>query len=129
MAGLIYHLIFGIILAAIVYYKFKNLQYSTSIFIGNLLHYIFIFAYAPFLLKSFNPTEILYSSYFTHRDIIFNFIWMATQIIFISIFLFFQRYVRKKKFKDLEYNLGFVLLGIIIHAILDFMIQETGIWI
>jgi hypothetical protein len=129
MAGALVHITYGIISATIVYYKFRKLQYSVAIFIGNLLHDIFIMAYAPFLLGTLNPFEIIGSSLWLHRDPVFNVLWMATQTIFIGAFLFFQKYVRKKEFKDLEYNVGFLLLGIITHAVIDMMFQETGIWI
>jgi len=129
MAGAIVHLIFGLISAGIVYYNFRRLQYSAAVFIGNFLHDIFIMVYAPFLLGTLNPMEIIQSGLFFHRDVIFNVLWMIFQTTFVVMFLFFQKYIRKKEFKDFEYNLGFLLIGIITHAALDMMIQETGIWL
>jgi len=129
MAGIIYHLIAGIILAVIVFYKFRKWDYSAAVFIGNFLHDIFAATYIPFLIKTFNPMQIIYSSYFAHRDTVFNVIWLVIQSMFVLVFLFFQKYVRKKEFKEFEYNVGFLLLGIIVHAIMDLTIQEQGIWI
>jgi len=129
MAGIIIHLIFGVISAIIVYQNFRKLQYSAAILIGNFLHDIFIIAYAPLLLRTFSPMALINSSYFAHRDIVFNSLWMIIQTIFVLFFLLFQKYIRKKEFKDFEYNIGLLLLGIITHATVDMMIQETGIWI
>jgi uncharacterized membrane protein len=129
MGGIIEHLIFALISSAIVYYNFKKLQYSVAIFVGNFLHDVFIMAYAPFLLKTINPMEIIGTSLWLHRDPVFNVLWMIFQAIFIGMFLFFQKYIRKKEFKELEYNMGFLLLGIITHAVIDMMIVETGIWV
>jgi len=128
MAGIIIHFIFGSISAAIVYYNFRKLQYSSAIFIGNFLHDIFVVTYIPLILKTLNPMVILTSSLFYHRDVVFNVLWMIIQTIFVLLFLFFQKYIRKKEFKEFEYNIGFMLLGIITHAVLDMMIQESGIW-
>lgn len=129
MTGLLFHLIAGSISAAIVYRKFKKPQYSAAIFIGNFLHDVFVVAYIPFLIGTLNPTKILSSPYFYHRDTYFNLLWMVIQSIFVITFLFFQKYIRKKEFKEFEYNVGFLLLGIVTHAMMDIAIQETGIWI
>jgi hypothetical protein len=53
---------------------------------------------------------------------------MIFQTIFVLIFLFFQKYLKKKEFRDLEYNIGFLLIGIITHAAIDIIVQESGIW-
>jgi hypothetical protein len=128
MGGIIHHLIFGLISAAIVYYNFKKPQYSAAIFIGNFLHDIFIIPPIIILLKTFDPMEIIQSSYFYHRNTAFNVLWMIFQTIFVLIFLFFQKYLKKKEFRDLEYNIGFLLIGIITHAAIDIIVQESGIW-
>lgn len=129
MGGILIHTIFGLLSSVIVYHFFKKFQYSAAIFIGNFLQDVFIIAYAPFFLKTLDPMKIITSSYFLHRHHIFNVLWMIFQTIFVVTFLFFQKKVRKKEFRDFEYNLGFLLLGIITHAVLDLMIHETGIWI
>ena len=129
MAGALIHISIGILSAVIVWYKFKNSHYAISIFIGNLLHDIFIMAYAPFILHTLNPMEIIGTHLWFHRDFVFNILWITIQILFIGLFLFFQKYIRKKEFKELEYNMGFLLVGMITHALLDMFVEESGIWI
>ncbi|MEM5878910.1 MAG: hypothetical protein QXU74_00230 [Candidatus Aenigmatarchaeota archaeon] len=127
MGGILHHLVFGSVSALIVYRNFKRWQYSAAIFIGNFLHDIFIVPFISILLKTFDPMKIISSSYWFHRDTSFLILWMSFQTIFVVFFLFFQKYLRKKEFKDLEYNIGFLLMGILTHAFIDIIVQEQGI--
>lgn len=127
MGGVIHHLVFGFVSALIVYHNFKNWQYSVAIFIGNFLHDIFILPFIIISLKTFNPIEIFSSSYWFHRDTSFLLLWMFFQTIFVVLFLFFQKHLRKKEFRDLEYNTGFLLMGILTHAFIDIIIREQGV--
>ncbi|MEM5801896.1 MAG: hypothetical protein QXQ18_00720 [Candidatus Aenigmatarchaeota archaeon] len=127
MGGLLHHLAAGLISAALVYWYFRHRDFAISIFIGNFLHDIFIFAYAPIFLGTLDITKIVKSAFFFNRDPIFLILWMGIQSIFVALFLFFQKFLRKKEFREFEYNVGFLLLGIITHMTMDIFIQEQGI--
>jgi len=128
MAGLVPHVLVGLILAFLVYWKFRHRDFSIAIFTGNLLHDIFGFTYIPFVIGTLDPYKIIESAMFSNRDSVFLLLWLLIQSIFILFFIFFRKLLRKKEYKELEYNIAFLLLGIIIHTIMDIFIIEQGIF-
>src|SRR3989338_3164371 len=129
MGGLIHHLLAGAISLIFVYLFTKRKDYSSAIFIGNLLPDFVGAGYAAIAIMSFNPITILHSQpwfSFQKSQFIISF-WMILQVVFVGIYLFYHVYLRKKTLhKEFEANIGFLLIGFVTHMIMDFLIIEKG---
>lgn len=136
MGGILHHLAAGIISALIVYFIFKRKDYPVAIFIGNFLPDLIGAAYASLITMSLNPVVVLKSAawFSIDKSYVTQSFWIFLQAIFICGFLFFHIYIRRKrKLRDkfdheFEGNLGLLMLGFIIHIMMDMLIMEQGIW-
>jgi hypothetical protein len=135
MGGILHHAAAGIICAVIVWFIFKRKDYPLSIFIGNFLPDIVGAGYASLMIRSINPAVVLKSTawFSIDKDYVTQSFWIFLEAMFIVGFLFFHVYRRRskveKKFdKEFEGNLAMLLLGFIIHMMMDMIIIEHGIW-
>lgn len=131
MGGIIHHLVAGIISGLIVYFIFKKKEYSIAIFTGNFLPDLVGAAYAAVMIRSISPATILHSApwFSFDKSYIVQSFWIFTEVIFISLYLFFHVYLKKKRpHHEFEANLGFLLLGFVTHMMMDILIIEKGIW-
>lgn len=130
MGGLIHHLLVGAASLILVYLFTKRKDYSSAIFIGNLLPDFVGAGYAAIAIMSFNPVTILHSQAWLSFDkniAVISF-WMILQVIFVVAYLFYHVYIKKKVIhNEFEANIGFLLIGFVTHMIMDFMIIEKGI--
>ncbi len=130
MGGLLHHLLAGAAALIFVYLFTRRKDYSSAIFIGNLLPDFVGAGYAAIAIMSLNPVTILHSQAWLSFDksiAVISF-WMILQVIFVIAYLFYHVYVRKKILhQELEANIGFLLIGFVIHMLMDFLIIEKGI--
>lgn len=130
MGGLIHHLLAGAASLILVYLFTKRKDYSTAIFIGNLLPDFVGAGYAALSIISLNPITILHSQSWLsfQRDLFTISFWMILQTVFIGAYLFYHVYIRKKVLhNEFEANIGFLLIGFVTHMLMDLLIIEKGI--
>lgn len=130
MGGLIHHLLAGAASLILVYIFTKRKDYSTAIFIGNLLPDFVGAGYAALSIMSFNPTVILHSQpwFSFQKDQFTLFFWMILQVLAVGSYLFYHVYIRKKTLHhEFEANVGFLLIGFVTHMLMDLLIIEKGI--
>jgi hypothetical protein len=130
MAGLLIHLIAAVISAVIAYFIFKKRDYIAAIFIGNFIPDIIAFGYASIMSWSLNPYTVLQSPAWTLDNFyVTQSFWIFFQALFITSFLLFHVYVKKKKPNyEMEGILALFLFGFLIHMMMDMFILEHGIW-
>jgi len=130
MGGIIHHFAAGIISALIVYWIFKRKDYSLAIFIGNFLPDVVGAAYTSLMTMSIDPRVFLNSPVWVSLNKAYVTIsfWIFLEAIFISAYLFFHVYIKKRKpHRELEGNLALLLFGFITHMMMDILIAEQGI--
>jgi hypothetical protein len=118
MGGLLHHLSVAVISLLLVYISTKRKDYSLSIFIGNFLPDLIGAVYAAVMIRSLNPVAILHSEpwFSFEKDHVILSFWTLSQTIFISAYLLYHVYIKKKVLhKEFEANLGFLLIGFITH--------------
>lgn len=130
MGGILHHTFAGLICALIVYGLFKKTNYSLSIFIGNFLPDLVGAGWAALLVGSVDPRIVLTSEpwYSAEKNIVMQLFWIFIQGTFIVIYLFIRKYRRRKEIGEFEDILALLLLGFIIHVLMDIYIIEQGVW-
>lgn len=132
MAGALVHIGIALICAAIVYFIHFKLEYSLSIFIGNLLPDVIKFGFTALKEFTLNISKIIQdSSYQLLKEITSSYANWFTLGFFIfglTMLLYHYHVIKKKKMEEYDELYAFLLIGIIIHLILDVLIIESGPW-
>jgi len=131
MAGALVHIGVGLLLALIVYLLHFRLEFSLAIFIGSLLPDAIAFGLSGLTQKNLNPCTVntqtgifRFLSGWTNS---FNF-WFTIGFFVLAVALFFYHFhvIKKKKMEEYSELYAFLLIGIIIHLIMDVFIIEAG---
>ena len=133
MPGALIHILAGIVTAFIIYSFHFKLEYAIAGFIGNLLpDAISVIAGAiknttlsltkiwksdTFMNLQYSPTSKL-TTWFTLGFFIFG----------VGLFLYHYHIIEKKKMEEYDELYVFLIIGIVIHLILDALFIETGAW-
>lgn len=123
MPGALIHIAAGLISALIVHRLYKRLEFSLAIFLGNLLPDVIKISYLAMYHNSINIPFLIESNYheFAHYLVNgFNFTLMFFLFwIVLGWLLYHYHFVQKKKFKEWEELVVFILAGYITHVFLD----------
>jgi hypothetical protein len=131
MAGALVHVFVGIFFAVVVHIVHFKLEFSLAIFIGSLLPDVIKFGITGFSQKNLNPCTVnIRSGPFRFLGGLtgsYNF-WFTVGFFVLAMTLFLYHYhvINKKKMEEYDELYGFLLVGIIIHLILDSFVIETG---
>jgi hypothetical protein len=131
MPGLILHVVAGLATAAVVYFLFRRRDFSVSAFSGNLLPDIIGALYAAIIIGSINPAVVLHSDpwFSFEKSTAIQAAWVTFQAIFVVAFWIFHTKVRKRKLHyEREGNIAMLLLGYMIHIVMDIYIIEQGVF-
>ncbi len=131
MPGAIVHIATGILCGLIVHFIHFKLEYSLSIFIGNLLPDVIKFGFTGVTQKNLNPATIdIHTGIFrflSEKTSSFNFWFTIGFFIMGSVLLLYHYHViKKKKMEEYAELYGFLLVGILAHLIMDFLFIETS---
>ena len=131
MGGALVHIGIGLVCALIVHCIHFKLEYSLVIFIGNLFPDVIKFGITGITQGNLNPCTINQSTipfkFLSGVTKSFNF-WFTIGFFVLAITLFLYHYhvLSKKKMEEYSELYGFLLLGIIIHLIIDAFLPENG---
>ena len=133
MGGLLTHLAIGGIAAIIVHLLHYKLEFSLSIFVGNLLPDTIKFGLTA--LK-----QLTWKIFYVEKDAFYHKLavetasyanWFAVGFfVIVSAWLLYHYHVIKKK-KMFEYDelYVFLLAGVILHLMTDSLVIENGPWL
>ena len=132
MPGAIPHIIAGLLSAAIVHKKHMRLEFSIAIFIGNLFPDVIKFGISAIAQGTVNVFSIKQDSlYHTLSAITYNpgnwFTFGFFMLLSITL-LYHYHVIKKKKLWEYEELYIFLLIGIIMHLVMDALIIEKGPW-
>ena len=133
MPGAIPHIIAGLLSAAIVHYRHFRLEFSLAVFIGNLL---------PDVIK-FGISAVKQGTsavFYIEQDGFYHFLSRLTYnpanwftagffLLLLTTFLYHYHVIKKKKLWEYEELYIFLLIGIIIHLVMDVLFIEKGPWL
>lgn len=134
MPGLIPHLIAALFAAIVVHLIHFRIDYSFSIFFGNLLPDIIKFGFSAIeqgTIKIFSvkPDKFYLSlNTLTHTNFE-NWLVLGFFVFAVAMFLFHFHYIREKTMEEYDGVYIFLLIGIFMHLIMDALILEHGPWI
>lgn len=131
MPGALLHIAAGIICAVVIHLIHFKWEYSYSIFIGNLLPDAIKFGITGLMQKNLNPCTI------NTRNGLFHFLsgltgsfnfWFTAGffVLAITLLLYHHHIIKKKKMAEYDKLYGFLLIGVVIHLIMDVFIMERG---
>jgi len=132
MPGALTHILVGLAAGLVVYLIHFKLEYSLAIFVGHLL---------PDALK-FGLTavkQMTWDVFYVEQDSFFhvlaeltsnyaNWFMLGFFVLGLAALLYHFHVIKKKKMEEYDELAVFVLTGVILHLILDGLIQETNPW-
>ena len=134
MPGALVHIGIGLIAAFIVYAFHFKLEYSISIFIGNLFPDAISVIIGAIKTRTLSLTKIWHSQEFMHSQYsITGSLWTWFSLGFfvfaIGALLYHYQIIGKRKMEEYDKIYIFFLIGIMMHLILDLFFVETTAWI
>ncbi|MBR9691105.1 hypothetical protein GOV08_05470 [Candidatus Woesearchaeota archaeon] len=133
MAGALVHIGVGVLLALIVHFIHFKFEYSIAIFIGGLLPDVIKFGFTAIKQITLNIFKIQQDSFYMMlSDVTSSYTVWFTLGFFVfttTVFLFHYHYIKKKGMEEYDKLYIFLLIGIIVHLILDTLIIETNPWL
>lgn len=129
MAGALVHITSGILLALSTQIKGYGRKYMIGGFIGTLLPDAFIYVVASFYYGTFDLLFLINTKLWGAVYELTN-PWLAlTLVVFFAsvlVFIYQVHVIEKKRFWQLEEVDWFILIGVVIHLLLDWLWIETG---
>ncbi|HLC66482.1 MAG TPA: hypothetical protein VJK52_02475 [Candidatus Nanoarchaeia archaeon] len=133
MPGALIHVAVGLLCAFIVHLRHFRLEFSNAIFIGNLLPDVIKFGAAMLYSRTLDPMKIdrgyLYQMLAENTSAYTVWFTIGFFLLAVLIFLYHFHVVQKRKMEEYAELWGFLLLGIIVHLVLDALFVEQGPWI
>ena len=132
MGGVIHHVLAGLLAVIIVHLIHFNWRYSAAIFIGSLLPDI-KFAIVAVKQLTFNIFAIEYDGFYrfwenaTHTQYT-NWFVLGFVVFAVAAYLYHHHIIKKKTMEEYDLLYVFLLIGIIIHLLIDAFVVESGPW-
>lgn len=123
MPGALIHIAAGVISALIVHKLHQKLEFSLSIFLGNLLPDVLKISYLAMYHNTLDIYYLIQSNYyhFTHylvNGVNFTLMFFLFWVV-LGWLLYHFHFVRKTKFKEWEEFIIFLLIGYVTHLAMD----------
>lgn len=133
MPGVLTHTIVAIVCLIVVHLIHFKWEYSYSIFIGNFLPDVIKFGFSGIKQGTLAIFKVKKDSFYQFLSILTsnpaNWFTIGFFIFGTTLLLYHFHYIKKKGMEEYDELYVFLLIGIIIHLILDVLIIETSIWI
>jgi hypothetical protein len=134
MGGVATHIGAGLIIGLIVHLIHYRLEFSLMVFIGNILpdairQTLTAIKQGTIAIFAVDSSDPFFKSLATVTHSPTN--WALTGIFVISAlgFLYHFHYIKKKTWKEYDEVVVFLILGVLIHLILDVLVIEKSLWI
>lgn len=133
MGGVLSHVAIGLLSAAIIHLIHYKLEFSAATFIGNILPDTLKFGLSGIINGTINLAMIVKSgSYTTIQPLAEGASAWFTIGFFIfatTIFLYHYHIIKKKRMEEYDELFIFLIIGVILHLLLDFFYQEPSPWL
>lgn len=132
MAGALVHLGIALLAAVIIHFIHFKLEYSLSIFVGNLLPDVIKFGFSALKQGTIAIFNVKPDTFYTLLNgitsSVANWFTLGFFVLGVTLLLYHYHFIKKKKMEEYDELYVFVLLGIIIHLIIDALIIEHTAW-
>ena len=131
MPGALVHIAAGILCSLIVHFIHLKWEYSLSIFIGNIIPDVIKFGITGLSERNLNPALINTRSgvcrFLSETTSSFN-LWFTLGFFVLAVTLLLYHYhiIKKKKMEEYSELYGFLLIGIVLHLIMDALFSESS---
>ena len=132
MAGLLVHLFAASLCALVVHLVHFNWRYSGAAFIGNLLPDIIKFGFTCIKQLTWKFWDVNYDDAMywfwdsmTHTQKS-NWLVLGFFVFGVSAYLFHHHVIKKKTMEEYDLLYVFLLIGILIHLVIDAFVIEGG---
>lgn len=127
------HIGVGLLSGLIAYLIHFRIEFSLSVFIGNLLPDAIKFGFTALKQGTLSIFSVNMKDEFYRNIAAFTYSstnWFSFGFFLSSvlIFLYHYHYIKKKKMEEYEELYAFLLIGIITHLIMDVLIIEKSVW-
>lgn len=132
MAGIIPHVIVGLILAIVVHIIHFNWKYSLSILVGSLLPDILKFGLTAIKQATVNifgiSKDAFYNSLASITSSAQNWFALGFFVFVVMGYLYHYHYVKKKTMEDYDLLIVFLIIGVLVHLLMDVVFIEATPW-
>jgi hypothetical protein len=133
MAGLLTHVLVGLVGFTIFSLAFKNFRYGLAFILGQFISDFISFGITGLNQGSVNPTIIMTNPWFQHLATFgHNAVnWAIITIVFLLILFLIYKFGKMEKATFTKWFLFAILflVGIALHLILDVLIIEKSYWV
>lgn len=133
MGGIIIHTIVALLCLLIVQLIHFKWEFSLSIFVGNFLPDVIKFGFSAIKQGTFQIFEVEQDSFYHFLNSVTSDLNILFTLGFFTfgtgLWLYHFHYIKKKKMEEYDELYVFLLIGIIIHLILDALFVESSIWL
>ncbi len=133
MPGAILHILAGIISGIVVYRIMHKLEFGLAIFIGNLLPDALKLLFLMLHDNSLSIGQLYISQLQSEAHVVVNGFDFALffMLFFLALgwLLYHYHFIKKKKLKEWDELIIYLVIGYVIHIIMDATILTSGVWI
>jgi hypothetical protein len=133
MPGALVHLFAAVLCLGIIHLIHFKWEYSLAAFVGNFIPDVIKFGFSAILQSTINVFGVAQDSNYVFLNAITssysNWFSLGFFLFGVTLLLYHFHIVKKKKMEEYDELYGFLLVGIILHLIMDVLFIEQGVWI
>jgi len=133
MAGLLTHVAISLVLFILVLSIFRKFWYAFAIFIGQIIPDAVKFGITGIKLRTLSPRLIVRDSLFWKLESLITsypfWVVLGILIAFASFFLYYFKKLKKEQAKEINWTYVFLVIGVVIHLIIDTIVFENSYWV
>jgi hypothetical protein len=132
MPGILVHLGTALVCFLIVHFIHFRMEFSLSVFIGNFIPDVVKFGFSGIKQMTFDLLKIKHDDTYNFLNAITsspaNWFALGMFLFGMTIFLYDFHVIKKKTMREYDELYVFLVVGIVLHIIMDFFFIERGIW-
>jgi len=133
MAGVWTHTLIALLCSFIVYKLHYELEFSLAVFVGNFIPDALKFGFSAIKQGTFNVVYVVKDSFYHQLSVVgsnpANWMMLGLFVFGLTALLYHYHVIKKKKMFEYDELYVFLVIGIIVHLIMDVFIIESGPWI
>ncbi len=133
MGGVLTHISAAALSAIIVHLIHFRLEFSIAVFLGNIVPDALKFGISGILNATVNLEKILgtkaYNLIAPLSDSAASWFSVGFFLFALSIFLYHHHVIRKRTMEEYDELYFFLLIGVVIHLLIDFFYIESSPWL
>ena len=133
MAGALTHTVIALFCAYLVYHQHYRTEFSLAIFVGNFVPDVIKFGISAIAQGRMNILAIehdwLYDLLNTMSSDPVNWFLLGLFLVSLTLLLYHFHIIKEKTMKEYDELYMFLVIGIVVHLVLDVLVIEVNPWI